>query len=258
VDGYYDATNRDVSQPRSQRQEQLASNLRKYGRIGWIEQDFDGLIPLANTGCLDFRFGSRRYFIGDGRYQASRNSSPGFAGPVTEDLEQCPAVVDVSALGRRGAAVCLRPSCPVLEISRRTGRDWPDDPIAKGHVVSSVLIYRTPIAELTISSLLDRRYVRTLPAADQKSFQVRIDCKGGVSIWTGKQWSAPAGAIAPDIWTALNLELDYAQGRFAVNIDGQAVVTGTFAPEPHAFDGLAFACTASEAYIDNVKVDWSW
>ncbi|MFC1596387.1 family 10 glycosylhydrolase [Planctomycetota bacterium] len=258
VDGYYDATNRDVGYVKNQREEQLAVNLKRHGSIGWIEQDFEGLESLGEHGHLDWRSGSQRYFIGDPRYHAGKNTSPGLAGPLTTDPAHSPALVDVSGLGGRGTAVCLREGGRAFEIIRRTGRDWPDDPISKGKAVLSFDIMRKSPAAFAVTTLLNQRYVGRLPAAAENNLQLKTNDSGSVSLWNGKEWSVAASTLPERSWVNLSMELDYEQGKCALKIDGQTAASEILDSGKQWFDATAFACETSEVYIDNISIRWSW
>ncbi|NUQ61504.1 MAG: hypothetical protein HUU20_03385 [Pirellulales bacterium] len=257
ADGYYDAANRDVASVKSQRQEQLAANLKRHGKIAWIDQDFQSG-PLEKTGCLDYRTGSRRYYIGDPRYYASRNRSPGFAGPLTLDPAQSPALVDVSGKGGAGMAACLREKGLGLEITRRTGSSWPDDPISKGKAVVGFDLMRQPGSECGMSLLHDRRGGPGLPAATEQNLQLKIDGKGVLSVWNGKQWSTTGRTVAEGAWTTVCLDVDLESETYGLRIQGQSGASGKIQADKLVFDGLAFACTKGEIHVDNVQTHWSW
>ncbi|MBM4079651.1 MAG: hypothetical protein FJ278_08120 [Planctomycetes bacterium] len=264
ADGYYDSVNRDIRYPKLQRQEQLAENLARHGRIGWIEQDFEGCAPLEQKGYLDFRLGGPRYFLGDPRYYASRNSSPGWAGALTSDRANPPALVDLSPVGGKGFAVFLKAGARVLAITRRAGSDWPDEPISRGKAILSFDLHRTPDAGTSPSSflastLLNQRYLDRPPAATDKNLQLKITEAGALSVWNGKDWSAAAGSLDGRAWTKVSLEMDFGTGVHRPSVNGQpAAAGGSFDPSKLAFDGIGFAPLTGAAYVDNVSVSWSW
>lgn len=222
------------------------------------EPDFEGLESLGEHGYLDWRSGSQRYFIGDPRYHAGKNTSPGLAGPLTTDPAHSPALVDVSGLGGRGTAVCLREGGRAFEIIRRTGRDWPDDPISKGKAVLSFDIMRKSPAAFAVTTLLNQRYVGRLPAAAENNLQLKTNDSGSVSLWNGKEWSVAASTLPERSWVNLSMELDYEQGKCALKIDGQTAASEILDSSKQWFDATAFACETSEVYIDNISIRWSW
>lgn len=214
---------------------------------------------MEKKGYLDFRQGGRRYFIGDARYSASRNTSPGFSGGLTNNPANPPALVDVSGLGRRGYAAYLKAGSTPLPVTRRTGWDWPDDPLSKGKAFVSFDLYRKSGGEVLLSTLLNQTYLNQPPASTEQNVQLKIDGDGGMSVWNGKEWSAPAGSMPERVWTTVSLELDYTKGTYALALKGYPVgASGSFDSSKITFDGVGFAAVTGEVYVDNVKVLWSW
>jgi hypothetical protein len=155
-------------------------------------------------------------------------------------------------------AVCLREKGLPLEIIRRTGPDWPDDPISTGTAIISFDLLRKPGSVLAMTTLANRRGTRSLDPAAERNMQLKTDDSSAVGIWNGNAWSAASLALAADSWAKMSLELDYTQGTFALRLNGQHVASGQFDSAKQPFDGLAFACAKGEAYTDNVHVRWAW
>jgi hypothetical protein len=212
---------------------------------------------LEKNGYLDFRTGSKRYFVGDPRYLASRNRSPGMAGPLTAEVLRSPALV-AAGPGGKGMAVCLREGGLPLEIHRRTGPDWPDEPIAKGKMSIGFDVLRTARSAIGLTTSWGRANPWKLPAAGEKNVQWRVDGEGAVSVWNGHAWQAAGAPWETDRWTAIRLDVDYEATTLAVAAGAQRGVAVKFDPQKLAIDSLVFACLKGEVLVDNIEVRWSW
>lgn len=252
TDGYFDASARlDLPYARKQRAGQLQANMKKDGVIHFIRQDFEDCRPLEKKGYLDFTFGGKRFFTGDSRYFASRNTSPGFAGPISEDPAMSPTLVDLSSTGRKGWGIRLADRKVPLTLHRRTGDDWPDDPIGVGKASARVDILRTTGASLLVG--LGRRNGQ-IPEHPQ----VRLDETGAVSVLEGGKWVATGGALADGAWGALRFDVSFEAKTWTLSLDGKPLATRPLDSAKAAFDALLFSVAGEAAYVDNVRVDWIW
>jgi hypothetical protein len=145
-----------------------------------------------------------------------------------------------------------------LVIFRRTGPDWPDEPISKGKAAVCFDLLRKPGSALAMTTSHGVRGGRDLPAAGEQNVQLQVDGEGAVSAWNGAQWRPARAPHAADRWTTIRLELDYAAATIAVEVGGRTRATLPFDPSNLVFDGLAFACSKGEVLLDNVQVRWSW
>ncbi|MBN2456324.1 MAG: hypothetical protein JXB29_07310 [Sedimentisphaerales bacterium] len=253
ADGYYDAVNRDSTYPKNQRIKQLKENLAKYGSTGYIEQDFDTCKPLEKTGYVDFRGVGKRYFIGDPRYYASKNSSPGWAGPLTEDTATSPALVDLAKIAGKGMGVYLDNTGGALTIIRRTGRDWPDELVSNGKLIITFDCYRKASAAINVSTMAGR-------GVRDSSIQISVDENGKLLAGKTGKMVATNHNIPENTWTTLGIDIDFDKASYSVTANGQNIAdaAGSLNAKRTAFDGLMFNCREGAVYIDNIKAKWSW
>ncbi|MBN2456884.1 MAG: family 10 glycosylhydrolase [Sedimentisphaerales bacterium] len=250
VDGYYDSTNRDSTYPKNQRKRQLESNIKTFGYIGFIQQDFENCRPLEEKGLLDFTTGKKRYAIGNCRYLASKNTTPGLASFFTEDKTVSPALIDAEANPVvYGTVVYMDKSSVPFGIHRRTGTSWPDEKIDTGKVKMSLDIYRKPGS----SFLVKCRGENENPA-------VMFDSKGQLQLMKEGKWTASGLFIKENVWTKLFIELDFKAGRYIVvtgnNFNDFA--SSSFDREKTALDGLFIKCNEGAFCFDNINMIWSW
>ncbi|MBN2457316.1 MAG: hypothetical protein JXB29_12405 [Sedimentisphaerales bacterium] len=250
VDGYYDSVNRDSSYPKNQRKRQLQYNLNAFGYIGFIQQDFENYRPLEEKGLLDFNTDKKRFAIGDGRYYASKNTSPGLASFFTEDTATGPALIDVPAspLVYGTVAYMDKDSIP-LKIYRRSGRDWPDEKITSGTVKISLDIYRK----------LDSAFVIKASGADSNP-QIMFDPQGRLNVMENGKWLQKNLSITDNTWTKLFVEINFNTEKYIVTTDSdpENPVALSFDKENIALDGLTIKSLKADFCLDNINMTWSW
>jgi hypothetical protein len=245
ADGYYDSSNRDEGYPKKQRAVQLEQNRAKYGTIGYIEQDFEDAMGPAEKGCLDCTYGGKRYFIGDMRYRASRNTSPGFAGPFTTDTAMSPAIVNVAAMGGKGYAAYIDAKGTAMNIHRRSGAGWPDEAVSSGKAEICFDLCRAEGAAVSIETIT----MNGKAAAGRIALKIN---EHGILEAGGK---TSGGAIAEKVFVPIKIVVDLDTGSYTVSAAGKEPAGEVaFEKETAAFNGLNFRCHAGSAYIDNVKI----
>jgi len=248
VDGWYIASNYDNAFAQRQRTQQLKENMAKYGRIGFIEQDFDTSVPLEKVGFLDCTFGGKRYFVGDERYFASKNTSPGFAGPLTTEMKVSPALVNVSKTGGKGNAVFLDGKGRSLSIIRMTGIDWPDAPVSMGKVIVSFDIYKlSGDTTITVTALLHKE-------SDANSMVLSFARNNNLTFTSNGRSAMAVAEIAPISWVPIQMQLDIDIGTCLIMVSGKKVSEQPCTVGKMAFDGLGFRCDSGSGYVDNIKV----
>jgi hypothetical protein len=248
VNGYYDSSNRDEGYPKKQRVIQLQDNLTKYGKINFIDQDFENYLPLEKTGCLDYTFGSKRWFIGDARYYYSKNSSPGFSGPFTTDVNSSPALVDVNEIHGRGFAAYVSSGGKELTIFRRTGPGWPDQPLSSGHVTISFDFYRKPNASFSVSTLNYGSQAR--PA----SIQFQILDNGKITVPSADKLMDTKLQADQNIWQHASISVDFQKEQFILAINDSGSSPVKFRKKDSEICGLRFKCRSQGYFVDNVKI----
>jgi len=252
ANGYYDSSNRDEGYPKRQRQLQLEQNMAKDGKINFIDQNFESDLPLEKKGYLDCTYGGKRYFIGDMRYWANENISPGFSGPLTGDIKQSPAIVDLTAAKGQGTGVYIDEKGLPLMIARRTGIGWPDEPLNKGKVTVSFDLYCQPSSLVISTIMLNGKPV-------EGNIGVKIDETGMLLINSAGKWLATGQTLEAGVWASIKLNIDFQAGSYnAVYGSGSTDVFATIEDGKGSFNGLSFKCYSGQAYIDNVKVEWVW
>ncbi|OHB57163.1 MAG: hypothetical protein A2Y12_13535 [Planctomycetes bacterium GWF2_42_9] len=248
ADGYYDSSNRDESYPKKQRAIQLQENLAKYGKIVFIDQNFENVLPLEKTSCLDCTFGGKRWFIGDARYYSSKNSSPGFAGPFTTNVNSSPALVDVTGINGKGFAAYIDSDGKELTVIRRTGPGWPDLPLSSGHVTISFAIYRKPGAKLSIGTL---NYGNQ---AQPATIQLIISDSGKITASSANKWVDAKLGVAQNCWQLVNISVNFEKGTFVLAVDNSSSAPIQLEKEKAAFNGLGFRCRSQDAFVDDLKI----
>lgn len=237
---------------------QLAQNLARYGKIGFIEQDFENCIPLEKTGYLDYTYGGKRCFIGDMRYWAGKNTSPGFAGPLTADITQNPAIIDLHSIDGRGFGVYLDERGKIFMIARRTGVGWPDEPLARGKVDISFDVYKTSLKHS--SSLLTVAAMTLNGNPTPNNIKLKFDQDSKVLIDSQGKWIPSKYSVPNDVWASVKVNVDFNTDTcvLMVNEKKADALTTSFDAAKGAFNGLEFRCNAGAVYLDNIKLVWSW
>ncbi len=252
ANGYYDSSNRDEGYPKRQRQLQVEGNLAKDGKINFIDQDFENGLPLEEKGYLDCTYGGKRYFVGDMRYWAKENTSPGFAGPLTGDIKQSPAIIDLAAVEGQGKGVYIDEKGLPLRIARRTGIGWPDDPINKGKAVVSFDVYFEASSLIVSTIVLNGKPV-------EGSIGVKIDEAGKLMLNSDGQWKPAGVSVQTGKWTSVKLDIDFENALYSVAADDvKGEISIPIKDGKAAFNGLSFKCYLGAAYVDNIKVQWVW
>lgn len=252
ADGYFDASARlDLEYARKQRSEQLTENMKRDGVIHFIQQDFEKISPLEKNGFLDFGFEGKRFFIGDSRYYPETNSSPGFAGPLTEDANRSPALVDLSSTGRKGWGVLLADPQTPFTIFRRTGSDFPDDAIAVGEARITVDVYCSPGTSLKIE--LGRRN-----EFSPENPRITIGPEGAISVFDEGKLSKPVGTLSSRSWGTVQFDANFSSNTWTLSLNGKSIATRPLDSAKASIDAIRFTVSSGTASIDNIQANWAW
>lgn len=252
TDGYFDASARlDLIYARKQRNDQFAANMKRDGTIHFLSQDFENVRPLEEKGHLDFTSGEKSFFVGDSRYHASANVSPGLAGPLSEDGTKSPALIDLAPMGRKGVGVRLSDSQLPFTIHHRTGPDFPNDAIGWGKASAAVDIWRSVDASFAVNLGSREEYRPDHP-------QIHVDASGAITLLEKGKASSSVGQLPAETWGELRFETDFDAKKWTLSLNGTPLATRSLDPDKAAYDALRVAVSKGTVAIDNIDVDWAW
>lgn len=187
-----------------QRWQQWQADLRDFGHLKFISQNFDDF-PRRNSGI------SGGY--GDGRYQPELRSSPGLWYRLGDGTDSRPYAQEEIRHGTAGAALAfttrdilaVHPSSP----DRSLPTSLVDTAIANGNAELSLWIYRSApgsSCEIYLSG----------NAAFEKDVALRIAPQTGtISCIDGTTWRETHETVPVETWTRLSLKLNVDQRTYA-------------------------------------------
>ena len=235
-----------------QRWQQWKKDLKDFGHIKFIEQDFDNF-PVGTTG--------NGGGLGDFCYDPVLRSSQGMWHPIGAGTDGNPSIQNIIKHGSLGCAMKLAASpSPVLYCERKATYDRSriyhiENNISNGNCTVEFWAYRRNNDSAVKILFLDGE------AASDNSVGIDLRNNGVIYYLNNNAWALSSTTSSTNIWQKFTINIDVSNKRYSafmgVNAETPVCVNALYDKTKNGFSAIAFMSGGgSVVYLDDISVKW--